>query len=364
MICYIFIGLLLATGLFNVAAGETLPDYIDISVDEAWNLLSDTSNGIQIPIDVRTDSEWKSERIDTPFPEDPRHFTLSKLQTEEGLQEFISMYNGSDIILYCRSGGRSSSAAYIISQSNFSGTIYNMVGGITDWKSSGYPTKLGNTPPYTPDIPDGPDICNINIFYNFSINISDPDEDAVRAGWDWNNDDYVDEWTDFYASGSKVMVTHKWTQPGVYPIKVLVEDRVGDYSSFSDTLIVTVNSPPIDLGIDGESSGKTGESYKYTLTCTDPEGDDVYYYIDWGDNTNTGWIGPYKSGDSINISHIWTERGGYTIKAKAKDIYDAESDWVTLKVTMPISLYEKNRFFSIFEYLKEILRGGLLCYLR
>ena len=166
--CYTTISLLFIISILNVI-GKPLPDdYININVDEAWNLLSDTSNGIQIPVDVRTDSEWKSERIDTSFPEDPRHYTLSKLQTERGLQEFISMYDGSDIILYCKSGGRSSNAAYILSHSGFSGTIYSMVGGITAWKNAGYPIKTGNTKPYTPSI-DGSSMVNVNVLYNFKV---------------------------------------------------------------------------------------------------------------------------------------------------------------------------------------------------
>ena len=42
--------------------------YTDILVQEAWGMLNDPSlsNGIQIPIDVRTDSEWYGERIDNP----------------------------------------------------------------------------------------------------------------------------------------------------------------------------------------------------------------------------------------------------------------------------------------------------------
>jgi len=60
----------------------TLDGYTDISVQEAWDMLNDPSpsNGIQIPIDVRTDSEWYGERINTPYPEDPRHYCLSDLQ--------------------------------------------------------------------------------------------------------------------------------------------------------------------------------------------------------------------------------------------------------------------------------------------
>lgn len=61
--------------------------------------------------------------------------------------------------------------------------------------------------------------------------------------------------------------------------------------------------------------------------------DDVYYYIEWGDNDIAEWIGPYNPGKEITLSHTWSEQGIYTIKAK--DIYDAEGIWTYLEVTMP-----------------------------
>ena len=38
---------------------------------------------------------------------------------------------------------------------------------------------------------------------------------------------------------------------------------------------------------------------------------------------------------TAEITHQWDTKGIYTIKAKAKDIYDMESDWGTLNVIMP-----------------------------
>lgn len=62
---------------------------IGISVYEAWDLLTNTSNGIQIPIDLRTDEEWNEGFIDTPYPECPIHYPLAQLQNSSGLQEFL-----------------------------------------------------------------------------------------------------------------------------------------------------------------------------------------------------------------------------------------------------------------------------------
>ena len=95
------------------------------------------------------------------------------------------------------------------------------------------------------------------------------------------------------------------------------------------------NLPPNKPTITGESSIKSNTEYTYTFISTDSEEDEISYYIDWGDNTSTGWTRTLPSGEYYNSSHIWIEKGSYIIKAKAKDIYGAESDWATLKVTMP-----------------------------
>ena len=65
----------------------------------------------------------------------------------------------------------------------------------------------------------------------------------------------------------------------------------------------------------------------------------IWYQFDWGDGTDSGWIGPYQSGEIVNISHSWNIRGNYEIKTKVKDIHELESDWSDpLVVSMPHSI--------------------------
>jgi len=86
----------------------------------------------------------------------------------------------------------------------------------------------------------------------------------------------------------------------------------------------------------GQINGKIRQEYSYTTNTTDPDGNQVYYNWSWGDNTYSGWIGPYDSGEKINESHIWTIKDNYEIKVKARDIYGAESDWSEpLTIRMP-----------------------------
>ena len=123
------------------------------------------------------------------------------------------------------------------------------------------------------------------------------------------------------------------------------------------------NNPPNAPDIAGPASGKAGTEYDYTFISTDPNGNQVYYYIEWGDDATEEWIGPYESGEEIIKSHTWDEQGAYTIRAKTKDIYDAESEWSYLEITMPKNKQSANmlflqlleRLFGSFPLLEQVL---------
>lgn len=372
----VFIGIISASSVTAMNAGWTSRNigiqyqnqlslqslsYIDITVEEAWDFLTDPTNGIQRPIDVRTYNEWYEERIDTPFPEEPkRHSDFS----DNGVKEFIATYNGTDVVLYCLAGGRSSSAAQVLAGSTYNGTIYNMVGGITEWKAHGYPTKKSNQPPRAPDTPSGPTVAVVGIASTFITVATDPNNDTVKYGWSWDGDDIIEEFTTYYPSGTLMSTSHMWLQPGQYEVKVKAVDNVGEESDFSDIFSIQVTQPPNPPIIEGETSGKSGVEYEYSFTVVDLDLDDLYVFIDWGDGELEEWIGPYTSGQTITVSHSWTTDGTYLIKAKTKDVYSAESDWATLTVTMPYS-YNKlivqflGWLFQRFSYAFPILRPSL-----
>ena len=238
-------------GYFTVTVliGES---YHNITVEQAWDLLTNSSNGVQIPIDVRYDFEWAVAHIDTPAPENPKHHCVCSWSDETVLQEFMELYQGKEIIIYCKAGGRSTTATNMLVEHNFDGIIYNMLGGIDAWILAGYPTKA-NTPPNIP--------------------------------------------------------------------------------------VIT-----------GDKRGKVGEEYHYNFTTTDVDQDDIYYYVNWTDNTSNQLVGPYHSGEEATLGHIWSEKGTYTLKVKAKDIYGAESDWATLTVTMPCDRIVNTPFMQFLQH--------------
>jgi len=106
----------------------------------------------------------------------------------------------------------------------------------------------------------------------------------------------------------------------------------------------------------GETNGEPGVEYTYTASTTDPDGDQVYYWFDWGDGSNSGWKGPYSSGSTGSAKHTWSSKGTYSIKVKAKDTEGAESSWSDpLSVTMP-----KSRFFMGLSFIDLLYRFKIL----
>ncbi|UCB58903.1 MAG: hypothetical protein JSV67_01000 [Thermoplasmatales archaeon] len=77
----------------------------------------------------------------------------------------------------------------------------------------------------------------------------------------------------------------------------------------------------------GPISGKTGKTYAYTVSTTDPDEDKIYYLFDWGDGTNSDWIGPYDSDDICEASYEWDTQGEYEVRVLARDSTFAYSKW-------------------------------------
>ena len=146
--------------------------------------------------------------------------------------------------------------------------------------------------------------------------------------WDFGDDETSEEQNP----------THEYTSAGNYTVILTVTDD-NDSIAVDTTwaLIRESNDPPGIPDIEGETHGHYGESYDYTFITTDIDGDDIWYFIEWGDESNSGWVGPYDSGEEVTRSHTWDEEDTYTIRAKAKDIFDAEGEWGTLEVTMPVN---------------------------
>jgi hypothetical protein len=105
---------------------------------------------------------------------------------------------------------------------------------------------------------------------------------------------------------------------------------------------------------DGPSSGKPNIEYSYSSKSIDPQGDDLFYLFKWGDGNDSGWLGPFNSGDSCEAKYYWENEGNYEIKVKAKDIYGSESSWSdSLVVSMPRARFIREYTFCILKLINR-----------
>ena len=112
----------------------------------------------------------------------------------------------------------------------------------------------------------------------------------------------------------------------------------------------------------GNASGTSGTEYTYTTSTTDPEGEQLYFWFDWGDDSSSGWLGPYESGEEVSASHTWESKGSYELKVKAKDVNGTQSPWSDpLPITMPKS---DSIFSQVYSFIEErplatMIAGGI-----
>ncbi|PXF52792.1 MAG: hypothetical protein C4B56_04470 [Candidatus Methanophagaceae archaeon] len=114
------------------------PAVIDITVEKAHEMLEEEPEEI-ILLDVRTKKEYDSEHI----PE-AKLIPLPELGNRIG-----ELDKSKKIIVYCKTGSRSRTASEILVQHGFE-HVYNMLGGIEEWKIYFPVTSLLTpTPPIT-----------------------------------------------------------------------------------------------------------------------------------------------------------------------------------------------------------------------
>lgn len=101
--------------------------YGDVTIEQAHELVEGRKP--LIILDVRNDWEFEDGHLEGAIniPVDDLEGRLGELDEEE------------DILVYCRTGNRSTRAAQILRENGFE-RMYHMVDGIEGWKAAGYPT--------------------------------------------------------------------------------------------------------------------------------------------------------------------------------------------------------------------------------
>ena len=101
--------------------------YGDVTVEDAKSLIESRPN--LIILDVRTQEEYDDGHIEGAL-------LIPVSELENRLDE---LEKNSEILVYCRTGNRSSTAVNILKQNGFT-KIFHLADGITAWIKAGYDT--------------------------------------------------------------------------------------------------------------------------------------------------------------------------------------------------------------------------------
>lgn len=212
----------------------------------------------------------------------------------------------------------------------------------------------GNLPPtFGTPIPINGSI-DTPLSFSWSIPINDPEGDTFSWIIQCSNGQTTSGTSAL--NGTKSIALSGLTNTTTYKVWVNATDPIGSgqYTRKWYTFNTSASIPPNTPIIDGPSNGKPGVSYYYNFVAIDPNGDDVYYRIDWGEGSPiTNWFGPYHSGQKLIVSHTFSTTGLLTIRCQAKDTYDLVSDWGKLEITMPKGNYISPLFLEFREKLFE-----------
>lgn len=188
-----------------------------------------------------------------------------------------------------------------------------------------------NKPPDNPDKPSGPIQIRKNNNAEYTTRAHDPNKNnEIRYIFDWG-DGSIDT-TRYFPNDSIADTTHAWVDTGKYMIRAKAQDNKNALSKdWSDTLGVTVvlnlapNIPSIPTG---QYYGIPNIIYIFKTIAVDPDSDKVSVKFDWNIvGRNPTWTDYYASGDTIRDTVTFSNTGRYSIKVKAKDVFEEPSEW-------------------------------------
>jgi rhodanese-related sulfurtransferase len=193
--------------------------YTNITPTNAFNLIQ--TNPDIIILDVRTTSEYN-----TGYIENAILIPVSQLETR-----INELDNNKTVLVYCKSGGRSATAANILVNNGF-GDVYNLQGGITAWKNSGLPIVMPNQ---TPSIIITYPLNSASLSGNVVITGTSQDEDGTIQKVDIK----IDEGTWITANGTTTWF-YSWDTMLVTNGEHEISARSYDGQDYSEITSITV----------------------------------------------------------------------------------------------------------------------------
>jgi len=185
------------------------------------------------------------------------------------------------------------------------------------------PEEEVNLPPEQPLPPQGSTNIMIGTSATYIVSSWDKNNHQIRFKIDWG-DNNLSQWSDYVSSNESKHFTHRYITRGNYTIKVIVQDKEGLNSTWSQPLSIQVINPQINPNekedqseVEIKVNNETGEtSFKYNTTTSNHSTASIVW--DFGDGTIVQGNSPkhsYEKPGEYNVKiTIADEHGNVTMK--------------------------------------------------
>jgi len=257
--------------------------YRSINVNTAYNMITNGSYPNLVALDVRTQNEYDSGHIYGAV-------WIPHTELEARIGELAS-HEDHEIIVYCKSGSRSVTASEVLDSHNFT-KIYNMLEGISAWKSADYPVWIAT-------------VHNVNTTLNY---------DTIQAAID----------TPQTLDGHTIFV-----EEGIYYEHVVVNKAISLVGEDKSTTVIDGNETAFCVNVTANNVAVTGftvqksdygivlDNSSYTLVS-----DNIVSDNDWGIYAKSDNNSIVRNVVTHNLDGIHL-RGSYT--TVAQNIFSSNS---------------------------------------
>jgi len=221
----------------------------------------------------------------------------------------------------------------------------DLIISIRNSQSSNDLASVSKTPDEIPSGDAGWLLWTTIIFPNINVNVGEKYYIVCRTNGG-------DMWNNFYgwrfSSDFRYWKGEMWYGAGDSWVELIIGEA--DDFEFETYGWDPNNQPPNAPTIIGSSVAMLGAPFPVVYTSNDPDGDNVQYWIDWGDGTVDKWSDYYKSNEEVSSFHTYYKLGIYRISVIAKDSNYAESNWAEFDVTVVKNRIATNiRFLDLFK---------------
>ncbi|MEN9979000.1 MAG: PKD domain-containing protein [candidate division WOR-3 bacterium] len=156
---------------------------------------------------------------------------------------------------------------------------------------------------------------------------TDPNRDNISYQFDWG-DGTAPEWSAEIRSGDTMFMFHVYQESGFYLVQVRARDEKGNESEPGIGLPVAVNffGPLVPSRPAGPEVAWPDTPLVFTTIVQHRHGDSVAVQFDFGDSLSS-WSRFVPSGTTVEVTHSFSSRGSFAVRARARDKNGVVSPW-------------------------------------